>query len=59
MDEPGGGAESSLTQAGEEAGKERNLWEGGEGAVFFGGNEVPESNTFWKERAYIFIYINL
>ena len=52
MDELGGGAESSFSWAGEEAGKERDLWEEGEGAVFFGGKEVLESNIF-----YVFIYI--
>ena len=54
LDELGGGAESSFSWAGEEAGKERDLWEEGEGAVFFGGKEVLESNIF-----YVFIYIYL
>lgn len=44
--ELGGGAESSFAWAGEEAGKESDLWEEGEGAVFFGGDEVLESNVF-------------
>lgn len=58
LDELGGGAESSFSWAGEEAGKERDLWEEGEGAVFFGGKEVLESNIFYV-FIYIFMYINL
>lgn len=58
MDELEGGAESSFSWAGEEAGKERDLWEEGEGAVFFGGKEVLESNIFYV-FIYIFMYINL
>lgn len=58
LEELGGGAESSFSWAGEEAGKERDLWEEGEGAVFFGGKEVLESNIFYV-FIYIFMYINL
>lgn len=62
----GGGTESSLTPGVEEAGKERDLWEGRKGTVWFvcvcaggGGDEVPEPNTFWEETVYVFMYINL
>lgn len=59
MDEQGGGAGSSCSPGGEDPGKERDLGEGGGGAVYFGENEAPESNIFCKERACVFIYINL
>ena len=58
LDEVGGGAESSFSWAGEEAGKERDLWEEGEGAVFFGGNEVIESNIF-ENSIYTYVYKSL
>ena len=60
MEEQGGGAESSLTLGVEEAGKERDLWGRKKEYCFLsGGNEVPEPNIFWKDRVYVFIYINL